>query len=682
MQAQRVLGQSTKNLADIPLGMILFLVSAFLALSGCGGGSSAQLPSLHISSISPSSVPAGSGDLQISLVGNFALVDHLSPVVTWSVGGQDTFLVPGQISSSQLGATIPASLLKKPVNALIFVALTDMDGNVTKASNRVSFSVDSSPNQAAPQIDSISPASVTAGGPAFQLSINGAHLMDKDHIEGPFVVFFDGTAVGNILKTTVVNDSLLTATVPAKSIAQPRTVQIIVGSITLDFESNALTLQVLGPAGDAQVSPSADTLGPHGARQFSFTVNGNNTNATWTVEESAAGGTISSSGLYDAPNKSGTYHVTATSVADSSKIATATVSVVASGFTLTGSMTKARSGHTATLLANGKVLIVDGGDGTGELFDPAAGTFAPTGSMTTTRTGFTATLLANGKVLITGGFGPGTGMLPRLTSAELYDPATGSFSATGSMAVGRVKHTSTLLSDGRVLIAGGTDRSGGGGAATASAELYDPSTGTFTLTGSMLTDRAEHSATLLASGKVLIVGGWNGHAADSADDPPWDPLFADLFDASSGSFSSTGSMSTTRIDHKALLLPNQKVIVFGGVPSIQNLHEQPADPQYAELYDPATGKFSSAGGFTLPTSGHSATLLTDGTILIAGGEQDSVAVTRALLFDPVAGASTLTGSLITARVSHTATLLNDGRVLVTGGTDVNGNALASAEIYK
>jgi hypothetical protein len=344
-------------------------------------------------------------------------------------------------------------------------------------------------------------------------------------------------------------------------------------------------------------------------------------------------------------------------------------------------MGTARSGHLATLLANGKVLIV-GGDASAELFDPASGTFTPTGSMTTLRYGPTATLLASGMVLIAGGFGPSTSQLPRLSSAELYDPQSGSFTATGSMAIGRVMHTATLLSDGRVLIAGGTDASGGGGAATASAELYDPSTGTFTLTGSMITSRANHTATLLASGKVLIVGGWNGHAADSVDDPPWDPLFAELFAPSSGSFTATGSMSTTRSGHSAIRLASGKVLVLAGVPSLQNIHEQPPDPQYAELYDPASSTFSSAGSFTLPRTGYTVTLLTNGMVLIAGGEQAGIAVTWAELLDPATGTLSVTGGLVVARKGHTATRLNDGRVLVTGGTDSSGNALASAELYQ
>ena len=170
-------------------------------------------------------------------------------------------------------------------------------------------------------------------------------------------------------------------------------------------------------------------------------------------------------------------------------------------------------GHTATLLPNGKVLLAGGfvnsvwdysdsvsGNGAG-LYDSATGVFSGTGNMTANRGDHTATLLANGKVLITGGADQdptGTG----LASAELYDPSTGTFTQTGSMAVGRFLHTATLLQSGKVLIVGGALTSASDPVAT--AEVYDPATGTFTMTGAMATAREQHTATLLADGRVLI----------------------------------------------------------------------------------------------------------------------------------------------------------------------------------
>ncbi len=181
-------------------------------------------------------------------------------------------------------------------------------------------------------------------------------------------------------------------------------------------------------------------------------------------------------------------------------------------FSATGSMTAARSAHTATLLQDGTVLIAGGGNPRGilasaELYDPVSGTFSATGSMTEGRyvifgTDPSAQLLQDGTVLIAGGYGV-TGIL---ASAELYDAVSGTFSATGSMITARAEYTATLLQDGQVLITGGNDRPD---SVTANAELYDPITGTFTATGSMTTARLFHTATLLQDGQVLITGGQN-----------------------------------------------------------------------------------------------------------------------------------------------------------------------------
>src|SRR5438552_3990491 len=169
------------------------------------------------------------------------------------------------------------------------------------------------------------------------------------------------------------------------------------------------------------------------------------------------------------------------------------------------SMHDPRDGHTATLLSNGKLLIAGGcagengnslGLASAELYNPATGTWTLTGSMTTARVGPTATLLPGGAVLVAGGIDVDQQIL--LGSAELYNPTTGSWTVTGSLNIARHLHTATLLPGGKILVVGGSGRD-------ASAELYDPATGTWTLTGSMTTARVEHTATLLASGKVLVV---------------------------------------------------------------------------------------------------------------------------------------------------------------------------------
>jgi Putative Ig domain len=223
-------------------------------------------------------------------------------------------------------------------------------------------------------------------------------------------------------------------------------------------------------------------------------------------------------------------------------------------FTPTGSMSIARTGHNATLLADGKVLITGGNTLVAELFDPGTGMFTPTtGKMSTARTEDTATLLPSGKVLITGGLGGSAA----LATAATYDPATETFSATaGTMAVTRNYHTATLLTtgpnSGRVLIAGGNSNN-------AVAELYDPAIGTFSTTGTMLSTRQRHTATALIDGTVLFAGG-------SEFDANVDILAAaEIFNPTTGTFTGTGGLLTPRIVHTATLLKDGTVLVTGGL---------------------------------------------------------------------------------------------------------------------
>ena len=324
-------------------------------------------------------------------------------------------------------------------------------------------------------------------------------------------------------------------------------------------------------------------------------------------------------------------------------------------FAPSGSMNVARSNHTATLLNNGKVLVA-GGYGNGpnpasaELYDPASGTWSSTGSMSVARSNHTATLLLNGKVLVTGGSGSGG------TSAELYDPASGTWSSTGSMSVARSNnHTATLLPNGKVLVVGFTG-----------AELYDPVSGTWNITGSMIVGCGSHTATLLPNGKVLVVGG--GIKLVS---------IAELYDPTSGIWSTAGSMivNKARYAHTSTLL-NGKVLVAGGDSS-------------AELYDLVTDTWSMTGGMSVIRDSHTATLLPSGKVLIAGGRIGS-SQTRASaeLYDPASGTWSSTGSMSVTRSNHTATLLPNGNVLVAGGSrdggfgmDVSGAESEIAALY-
>ena len=254
---------------------------------------------------------------------------------------------------------------------------------------------------------------------------------------------------------------------------------------------------------------------------------------------------------------------------------TNSVPVAAGYFIPTGWMASVRDFCTATLLPDGQVLVAGGSLSntlaSAELYDPESGTFSPTGPMTAARFDHTATLLLDGLVLIAGGSSGGALGLGITTSAtaELYDPETGSFSPTGSMSTGRDGHTATLLPDGRVLIVGGSD----GVTDFASAELYDPKTGSFSPTGSMATARQDHTATLLADGRVLIAGGYDTKTQAMI-------ASAETYDPNTAAFSATGSLETARADQTATLLPDHEVLMAGG--GGDNL----IDLASAELYQP------------------------------------------------------------------------------------------------
>jgi N-acetylneuraminic acid mutarotase len=224
-------------------------------------------------------------------------------------------------------------------------------------------------------------------------------------------------------------------------------------------------------------------------------------------------------------------------------------------------MSVARSGHTATLLANGKILIAGGYNGTylatAELYDPATNTFTPARGMTAGRSGHVATLLPNGKVLLAGGVGTGWTFL---SSAEIYDPATNTFAATGDMLAERESHTATLLANGKVLIAGGHRGRRPSLTIHSSTEVYDPATGRFTAAAGMTRIRHKHEAVLLADGRVLILGG--------SDERDGQPAYtsAEIYDPVANNFRATGSMNAPRykLQGTAVLLSDGKVLVAGG----------------------------------------------------------------------------------------------------------------------
>jgi hypothetical protein len=343
----------------------------------------------------------------------------------------------------------------------------------------------------------------------------------------------------------------------------------------------------------------------------------------------------------------------------------------ASGYwTSAVSLFQARTLHTATLLPSGKVLVVGGADTSGslastELYNPAAGSWTQT-PILENRSNHTATLLPSGKVLVAGGYNSSDYYNRYLSSAGVYDAASGTRATTGSLAQGRDQHTATLLPSGKVLVVGGYGSSG----SLNSAELYDPATGTWTATGALAEARSRHTATLLPSGKVLVVGGHSDRSGYMVS--------AELYDPATGTWATTGSLAQGRYLHTATLLPSGKVLVAGG---------GGLSPTYfaylnsAELYDPATGSWSATGALAQARSRHTATLLPSGQVLVAGGYSGNYGyMTHVEVYDPATGSWTEGASLRLGRATHTTTLLLSGKVLVVGGTDNYYNQTTS-ELY-
>jgi hypothetical protein len=337
-------------------------------------------------------------------------------------------------------------------------------------------------------------------------------------------------------------------------------------------------------------------------------------------------------------------------------------------FIAVADMTVPRSEATATLLQDGRVLIVGGlGDrgylASAELFDPRSRAFQAAASLPTPLGGHTATLLPGGRVLIAGGFDANTQQ--RTRSALLYDSRTGVFTATGSLNEARSNHCAVLLSNGRVLIVGGY-----GVQSLAPAEIYDPATGAFSRTGSLSASIWQPAAVLLPDGDVLVVSA--GYAALPG------PAAAELYHPETGISSPTGSMVEGWAT-SAAVLRDGRVLVVGEEYDLP-VGTLPVWSPVAEIYDPASGAFES---IEPPAALGSLTPLPDGRVLLVGGGADGSFVQ---LFDPATESFRAAKATLVERYGPAVTTLRDGSVLLAGGSgphpgDASGPVLDSAELY-
>src|SRR6266550_5624370 len=307
-----------------------------------------------------------------------------------------------------------------------------------------------------------------------------------------------------------------------------------------------------------------------------------------------------------------------------------------------------------------------------EIYDPQTRHWTPTGSLQQARRGAGAVLLADGRVLLAGG----VGSAQLLSSAEIFDPGTGRWTPTGSMTTPRLGGTLTLLPSGDVLVAGGTSPSGqqgtGGGqtiSPTSSAEIYHAATDTWTLTGSMTAARFEASGTLLSDGRVLIAGGFGGPGAPGgAGSIQYNPLAStEGYDPAVGAFSATGQMSNARADHVAARLADGTVLVTGGLGGSTG----GVSVATAERFDPTTGRWREVSPMIRARTGASAALLGNGRVLVAGGESVEQGVRNSLdsaeLFDANTSTWLPAGIMSCPRSGLGAVTLSDGSVLEVAG---------------
>lgn len=336
----------------------------------------------------------------------------------------------------------------------------------------------------------------------------------------------------------------------------------------------------------------------------------------------------------------------------------------------TGNMAVHRGYHTATLLADGRVLVVGGMQtyralASAEFYDPRTRTWSSAGSLTVPSWGHTATLLPNGKVLVVGGSQSDGFHVGSSSSAEVYDPQTNSWSAAASMRTPRSFHTATLLPDGQILVVGGIEATSDvSGRVLASAELYDPGTDTWAPAPPLSGARAKHDAILLANQRVLVLGGTTGVNYSKASDSL---RTAELYDPTTQTWSRAAGMQYTRTSPTGLLLADGRVLVVG---------DEGINEQTGEVFDPMTGRWASIPN---PADGRADAVgfQLRGSVLVAGG----LGQTSVQAFDWRTDAWSSVGSLSSIRASATATVLHDGQVLVTGGFGARSMPWASAELF-
>lgn len=360
----------------------------------------------------------------------------------------------------------------------------------------------------------------------------------------------------------------------------------------------------------------------------------------------------------------------------------------------TGTPRIPRTGHTLTLLKDGRALMTGGvaspsaaATSSTQIWNPASGTWASAAAMTTARAFHTATLLPDGRVLVVGGYDPNPAAPRYINSSETYDPVKNAWSGSGPFPDqnGPAYHTATLLPDGRVLIAGGIEAGGRSGSRLAGegcyndggfhftgAQLWLPSTGLWSnASGCIITPRFGHTATLLFNGTLLIGGGRNSAS------PPGYFNAAEAFDPGAAKWTSVGGLARGRAFHVASLLSGGRVLAAGGITAGGVIG-------LAEVYDPGSRTWSATGSMATPRQQAAAVPLSDGAVLVAGGYPALAgATTSAELYDAAAGKFVGTGSMTSPRGAFPLALLAgaNAALAAAGAPNFQGSADGTAEVY-
>ena len=351
--------------------------------------------------------------------------------------------------------------------------------------------------------------------------------------------------------------------------------------------------------------------------------------------------------------------------------------IAAAGWTSAGTLADARVGHTATLLADGRVLVAGGLDIEGaaaegvevkgltsaEVYDPASGDWSATGPMATGRAFHTATLLLDGTVLVAGGGEAGEAAA---RSAEIYDPRAGLWATVPSMASGRFEHTAFLLPSGEVLAVGGHGL-GSEPTALTSADRYDPVTRTWRQAASLVTASNDQTGIALTEGRALLVqGGFR------------DPAATWIYNPATDTWAGSGSMGQARHGFPLALLPGGTVLAPGG-----GIGMADGVLATAQVFDPMTGAWRDTGTMGLQRWAFTITALPDGRVVaVGGGGADDAGARSVEIYEPVSGTWSAVGSMVDPRSGHTATLLTDGSILVVGGYNGAGTTTqATAERF-